>query len=568
MSDISTGTLSQSGSTIFISGTTSGLNTSALIEAAVAQKTYKADQIDIQIEDNTALKGAYDELQSLSQAVQSSLEALSGSTSLLDEGTSVFGALAPYATTSDGSDSTAIASITVDNNADIGSYDIEVLQEAQAMKVRGSSYADPAAALGYTGTFDLGLAGGSTATINVSATDTLQDVASAINDEAATTGVNASVLKVSETEYQLVLTGQETNKAIEVTNVTGDDVMNQTGVTDGVGGFNNIILNAREAQIEVDGVLITRDDNLFDDVLAGVNITVNNAAPGTIITLGVDNDAQAVKDAIVNFIESYNALRDFITQNEQVDSSGNVSEDALLFGDNLVSQLSFDTGDIVGADYSANSAVIATIRDLGITLDDQNNLVISDETALDNMLLNNYDDIQAFFASNATSDNAQFRMVTNNSQFASQDIVFDITTDGGGNITGVTANGDASAFTVDGTRLIGAAGTQYEGLTFSYVGTTSTTINASVKQGFANLLDQKINGYADVVTGLIQTQKADLEDANTKLSQEAQDIRDRAESYREKQIEKYAKLESDLERLRLIKNQLSALLGNTNNDDN
>lgn len=560
MSEVNT-----AGSRVFITGTSSGLNTSALIEAAVAQKTFKADKIDVQIEENSEKNGAYQELQSLSNNLEAALESLTSPAAFSEE-KSVFGQRGAFITTSDGSDVGGIAAIAVDPGADVASYNIEVLQKAESLKVRGNSYADNTAALGYTGTFDIGLAGGTSTTINVGAGDSLQDVASAINAEIDTTGVQASVLKVSETEYQLVLTAQDTNKNIEVTNVTGDDVLNQTGVTDGAGGFNNIVRNFQEAMIEVDGVQITRDDNVFDDALPGIELTVRNEAPGTTITLDVDNDAQVVKDAILGFIDAYNALRDFVQQNQQVDSSGNVAEDALLFSDNILEAVSSDMTEITGSDYGANSSVIATIRDIGITFGSNNRLQISDETALDTALLNDYEDVQALFATSATNDNAQFSLIRNTSAAASQDIVFDITTDGGGNITGVTANGDASAFTIDGTRLVGAAGTQYDGLIFSYAGTTDATINASVNQGLADRLVNKFDDYTNATSGLIIQERAGLESQNTSLAKEASEIRTRAERFRESQIEKYAKLESELEGLRLLRDQIRAILG-TDDDD-
>ncbi len=567
MSEISGGTLSQSGSRIFISGTASGLNTSALIEASVALKTQKADKLDIQISDNSNKKAAYSELQTLSKNVQTALGKLTNPASVLSTNSSVFGARSAFVSTSDGSNVGGIMAVAVDKDAEVGSYSIEVLQRAESMKVRGASYADQTTDLGYTGTFDIGLAGGAIATINIAATDSLQETAALINAQKDITGVRASVLKVSETEFQLVLTAQDTNKAIEVTNVTGDDVLNLTGVTDGVGGYNNIIQAPQGAIIEVDGVAIARDDNNFDDVLTGVEFTVRSAAPGTIITVDVDNDAQSAKEAILDFLEAYNTLRDFITKNQQVDASGNVAEDAQLFSNDLLDQLSFDMSALTGGDFSANSSVITTIRDLGIKFDANNRLVISDEVKLDTALLNDYEEVQAFFASSSTSDDAEFRLLINNSNAPSQDIVFDITTDGAGTITGVTANGDGAAFTISGKNLIGAVGTQYEGLTFSYQGTAaSVTINASVKQGLADLLSNKIDQYTNSVDGTIQIRKLDLDTENTKLIKEAGEIRARAENYRDSLITKYAKLEADLESLRLLKNQLRALFGIKDDD--
>ena len=48
------GNLSQSGNTIFLSGGSSGLDTAALIEAAVKQRLREADKIDVRIDENLA----------------------------------------------------------------------------------------------------------------------------------------------------------------------------------------------------------------------------------------------------------------------------------------------------------------------------------------------------------------------------------------------------------------------------------------------------------------------------------------------------------------------------------
>lgn len=562
---ISTGNLVTSGSTTYVVGTSSRLDTSALIENAVAAKNLKADRIDVQVDENQAKISAYSEFQTLSQNVQSALEALKRPASFLSDEGNIFDGRAGYVGTSDGSDASAYVDIAVERNAAIASYEIEVLQTAEAHKAIGTSFADKNADLGYAGTFDIGLAGATAATINVTADMSLQELADAINAQSDTTGVQAAILKVSETDFQLVLTAQETNKAIEVTNVTGDDVLNLVGVTDGVGGFQNVLQAEQPAIIEVDGVTVTRDDNVFDDLLDGVEINVRNAAPGTIITLDIDNDVSSVKDAIVNFVDAYNELRSFITKNQQVSSDGAVSEGAVLFSDFLIEGLSGTIADVVGADFSSASA-LATIRELGLTFGANNQLTISDEAALDTAILNNYDDVVSFFSSDFASDNTQFALLSNNSSATTQNIVFDIVVDGGGTITSVTANGDNTAFTIEGTRIIGAAGTIYEGLTFSYQGNASATINTSLSQGLADRLYNAIDDYSNSVDGLIIQQRAAIEAENEDLNAEATRIREKTEEFRLSEIERYAEFEAKISALNSLLDQIRAILGRDDDD--
>ena len=67
------------------------------------------------------------------------------------------------------------------------------------------------------------------------------------------------MLKTSESGYQLILSSVDTNKQIEVTNITGNDVLQNVGVLDGGGGFVNELQTAQGAIIVVDNVAINRD---------------------------------------------------------------------------------------------------------------------------------------------------------------------------------------------------------------------------------------------------------------------------------------------------------------------
>lgn len=566
MTDIATGNLAISGTRTFIVGTSTGLDTATLVENAVLLKTRQADLIDVQISENSAKVSAYDEIKTLAQNLQTSLDALKSPESIFADDNTAFAQKNGFITTSDGSDVSGIVAVSLDSTAAESSYDIEVLQTAETQKVIGTSVADKTADLGYAGSFTLGLTGGATETISVTADFSLEEIAAAINAVSDTTNIEASVLKVSETEFQLVLNGTQTAVDIEVTGVTGDDVLNLVGITDGVGGFQNELQASQGAIIEIDGVQITRNDNVFDDVIDGVELNLRNASPGTIITLEVEPDAQAVKDAILDFISSYNAIRDFVIQNQQVSDTGEVSDDAVLFSDLILDTFSAELTDLIGTDFS-DASTKATIRDLGLAFGANNKLEIVDESALDAALLNDFEDVQDFFASRSTSDNTEFTLISNTSTDASQDIAFNITVDGSGNITSVTANGDNSAFTISGQSLIGAEGTAYEGLVFSYQGTTSVTVNTSVYQGLADRLFNTIENYSSDIDGLFQQEKIALETTNEDLSQEATEIRERAEAFRIREIEKYARMEARIEQLKLIQNQIRAIL-NIDQSDN
>ncbi|MDE1151598.1 MAG: flagellar filament capping protein FliD [Micavibrio sp.] len=563
---VSTGTVATTGSKTYVVGTASGIDTTALVDAAYAQKTAAADTIDAKVTANTAKITAYKTMQSLTTSLQTALTDLKASYGYGVTDTSVYGQKQAYLAASDGTNTDNVMSVTVSDTAEKGTHTIEVEQLAKAMKVTATEASSKTTALGLTGSFSIGLDGDTATNIDVTSTMTLQDIATAINNSSATSGVSASVIKSSDSGYTLVMTGTETGKTIDYSSTSGTDIMNSLGVTGTDGSFSNITQAAQPAKIKLDGLEISGSDNVFDDLLDGVSISLVGAAPGTDITLDVDNDYTSTKDAISAFVDAYNNLRDFITTNQTVASDGTVSDDAVLFSDNLLKSLTNTVSSMIGG--ATDSTSIATLADMGITLDDDNKLEISDETKLNNALLNNYDDIQKFFQTSVTSDSDNLLLLRNTSTASSMSFALDITTDENGAITGASVNGDSSAFTIDGSRLIGKTGSAYEGLTFVYAGTSSTTINIDLNQGLADKLYNAMGDYSSTTTGSVQSAIDQLDQSNTKLDSEASDIRDRADAFRDKLVTRYATMESNISAANLLLKQVQAILGNQSSDSN
>ncbi len=554
--------LTSSGS-IFVSGTSSGINTGALIDASVAQRTIEADRIDVRISENSSTISAYQELQTLASAVESSLSNLKSVVSFSGLDSNIYSTREGTVASSTGADPNGIATISIDENADIASYDIIVQQSAESLLVTGSNQPDATSALGLTGSFELSLTGGAAQQIDITAGQSLNDIAAAINAVQADSGVSARVIQVSETDFQLVLEAEQSNRDIVFNQVAGDNVLNTLGVVDGGGAFQNVLRNFQPAIISLDGVTTQRDDNLFDDLIPGVTIDINNADPATTLTLDITNNVSGTKSAIEGFISAYNDLKAFILQNQQVNEDGQLSDDAALFGDSILSNLNNVAAQLVGGQ---NTSGVGTIRSIGIQFDSNGQLTIADESLLDETIINNYENIQSFFASSYTSSDAQFAILSNTSSGSDLSINFDITVDGGGNVTSVTANGDNAAFTFSGTVITGAAGTIYEGLSFSYLGGVNTSLTFDLQQGLADKLSNALSEYSDSVDGIIQEQIDQLQSTNDDLTIEAGDIRTRAEEFRASEISRYAQFEAQLERLKLLQGQLRALFGVENDN--
>ncbi len=552
----SSGGVTTQGSRTFFFGTSSGLNTSALIEAAYAARVAEADKIDIKVTKNTAKNEAYANLQKLGQAVQDSLANLRKNYSLLATDTSTFDKRSGTLSSSNSTDPSKLVTVAIDPGTEMNSYELEIVQKAKAHRIGSDTAGTATAALGYTGTFDLALSGGgASATVNVTAGMSLTDIAAQINASKNTSGVSASVLQVTSGSYQLILSGTQTAKDIVISNVTGTDVMDSIGVTAG-GLVKNLLQGSQQAIVELDGVPVTRDNNVIDDLIDGVTLTINNQEPGTFLDLTITADNSALKDDILNFVEAYNEFRSFVSTNQTVGSDGSVSEDAVLYRDNYLSGMNLNLQGLLGGIYGSG-VKYDNLRSIGITLNPNNELVV-DESVLDDAIANEYDEVQSLFQTSTTSSNTEFRMMSNTSRTQSLNVAIDITYSGGA-ITNASIGGDSSMFTVSGSSITGVAGTAYEGMSFAYVGTSSTTVNFTMEQGFADLVNSNLKSYTDLVLGSIQSEILDINDQNVLLNTRATRVRERADDFRNALIDKYARFEAQISAAKSVLAQLKAL---------
>jgi flagellar hook-associated protein 2 len=411
----------------------------------------------------------------------------------------------------------------------------------------------------------VGVEDGTAAEITVTATTTLSDLAKAINAQTSTTGVQASLVKLDDANYQLVLSAVDTDEAIILSTVSGDDVARSIGLTDADGGFTNVLREAQPAIITVDGATVTRSTNEMTDVIDGVSFSLAGVTTEA-VTLTITADNSGVKTAISDFVTAYNALKQYVLDQQAVSSSGGASDDAVLFADSLLRSLDQSLKTLINGASASASGDITRLSDIGITWTSDNLLEISDETTLNDAILSNATALESFFETDFTSSDIGLKLLRNNTS-RSLDFTLSITTDDSGAITGVSVDGDDAAFTISGSRLVGATGTAYEGITFILSPATTTDISVSIQQGFANLLTQAMASYDSSTTSLIQQRIDSIETVNEDLTTRSDKIRTDADTYREKLVTKYANMEAELTQAKLLQAQIAAILGNTSDDD-
>ena len=409
------------------------------------------------------------------------------------------------------------------------------------------------------GSLTIGLEDGEAVEFDITEDMTLAEIASTINDQSETTGVQATVLKVSDDTYQLILSGTETGQEIVMTAGDGTDIAQALGITDENGDYANEIQAAQDAIITLDGITITRSSNTIDDVLDGVTFNLyRETGEDASISVEVSSDVSTIKEAIIALVDAYNAYREWALTQQEVSSAGTASDDATLFADGTLRSTNSSIADDLSTIIDSESMAF-----LGLSYD-ENNYLEYDESTLNSALLDDLDMVESLLTFQMGRDSSDISLLRRNTSMPSE-LSLDITVDENGDITEVSVNGDTTLFTVDGARIIGAEGTEYEGITFVFTGDESQTVDLTFTSGIAENLfvttdtvaDEDDSTLTDLIEGLTET--------NEDLEEKADDIRDRAETYEEMLTERYAAYQAAIEEAESSLDYIEAIL-NLGND--
>jgi len=293
---------------------TGTLDTATLVEQLVAIERQPIDALDTKESAFNAQISSFGSIKSRLSTLQSAAATLSDPNSLA----------AFSATSSD----TTVMSATAGTFAKAGSYSINVQQLATAQKSFSSLYgsSDTFGA----GTLSFSINGSTEDVVLSSSSNSLQDVANAIND--AGISVRATVV-TGDAGSRLVLTSRDTGTDNAFTlSVSGGDA-NLTSL----GTFDASNVNAVTAQnsiITVEGETVTSQSNQITSAIA--NVTINATAVGT-STLDVARDSSGISDSVQAFVDAYNAMRSEITTQTAYDSTTKTAQP--LNGDSTVRNL-------------------------------------------------------------------------------------------------------------------------------------------------------------------------------------------------------------------------------------
>ena len=328
-------------------GGTTGIDVTSAVDAILyadraPERGWQAQQIAL--ENQTS---AINQLETEASSLSDSLSALQDTSGVLSS---------ISATSSD----TSLLTATAADGTTASNHTIII----QTLATSGAFYSDAvsSSSAGLSqGSFQLTVGSGSATTIQVTAGETLTQVAAAINGQSL--GVTANVVTDSN-GARLAITSTNSGTAGDFT-VTNDSSLAFTRSSTGA-----------NATLTVDGVPITSSSNTVIGAIDGVTLNLLGVSPnqtastsgqgstgGTAISLTLAPDTSSITQAVTTFVSAYNTLISDL--NSQVSYNSATSTAGVLQSDSSAQGL--QSALLAASNYSSSSGGFASLDSLGVT---------------------------------------------------------------------------------------------------------------------------------------------------------------------------------------------------------
>lgn len=409
--------------------------------------------------------------------------------------------------------------------------------------------------------------------------DTLNTVAAAFNAESADTGIAATVVTVAAGQFRLQFSATRPGPSHNFNVLTATDpsnVLTGAGIAAATGGTSTAVA-ATNAEFKINGIDIERQTNSVSDVVTGVTFNLLQETPAlTNLTVSVQPDRTIAQNSIVNFVNAYNALKTFATEQTQLNDDGTYAETAILANNQTFLTIMAD----INANVNARVKGIASgspsaLADVGITFINQpaggdtpavDNVLNVNDGQLTTALATNFNGVAKLFGFSLTSNNPNLRLFSASNSLAVTS--FTINADPDGDTFTATYNLGAGPVTVDltaraitgatGYTLTGQVGTALEGMAFIYGSEDDATISVSVTQGIADKVFNTGKTATTAVSGTLAIELKALEDSDKRLEAEIVRVDAQVAQYRQQLLVKFGALEQAISRVNTLLQSLQA----------
>ncbi len=247
-------------------------------------------------------------------------------------------------------------------------------------------------------------------------TDSLNTIAASINN-AAISGITAEVVALPDANGNI---SGSSPQQLEILSSTGSapaftdsgNILQTLGVTQV--GFTSTISAAQDAAFNLDGLNLTRSSNAVSDAIPGATINLlsgTSSAPAT-TTLSVSQDTNTIVSSVQNFVSAYNAVQDFVTQQNTFSApaagsaAGSAGSSPPLFGDTTLSAIQAQLSSTLNAASGGT-----TLESIGLTLNGTGDLTVNTAT-LTSALQANPAQVANLFGLSGQSNNSDVQFVS------------------------------------------------------------------------------------------------------------------------------------------------------------
>lgn len=354
-------------STFSVDGLISGLNTTEVINKLLEIERAPVRKLEARKSEANARLAAWRALNTKLTTLRERAGALARSLTYQ----------AAKATTSD----TGVLVASAATGAPSGTYSLTVNRLASTHQVSTDTYADKDAQVFGTGTLTVTVNGNVTDVTIADGQNSLSGIASAINASGA--GVYAAVVQV-DGGYRLLLTSRTSGAA-------GAISVDTSGLAGGseVLGFPHELSPAQDAEVVLGtgpgAVTVHRPTNTVTDLLPGVTLAL--AGTGS-VTVTVEQDLEAVKKAVRDFVAAYNDVVDSLSQYGRYDPE--TKQRGALQGDGTLQRIQAQLPDAVLRTEVAGQT-LKRLSDLGVRVGRDGRLTL-DESKLADALQGRFDE--------------------------------------------------------------------------------------------------------------------------------------------------------------------------------
>jgi flagellar hook-associated protein 2 len=281
-------------------------------------------------------------------------------------------------------------SVTADANSDLQDFTLNVVSLATKQIEESGSFTDEDALVsGGAGTINLNI-DGEDFEIEYTASTSLRELKDLINDVAGDK-VDATIVNLGTNDSRLFISSVDTGTSqnITITDVTGsidsrlkdyDASTNPTGLKEIQGGL--------DAEFEFNGQTVYREDNQVDDLITGLNITLEEVG---LSTVSIAQNREEIMSKFDSFVKHYNAA---ISQlDEMTKSSTDSAERGIFSGESVIRSMKSTIEDLV----ASIGGGVGSVEDYGFDIDKSGTMSL-DKTVLEGKIDENSSNVEAFFA--------------------------------------------------------------------------------------------------------------------------------------------------------------------------